>query len=125
MKVRLLPEAPACSGAELERQSTRLLTGVVGVQVSSLPPILWYDPRMPDQKPPIPSLVYLRYWRKTSEHPAGGVAHDGDCAFYTACVCTCGLLHALRPVDDAARIHPPFDRELGEHDRALARISPS
>lgn len=80
---------------------------------------------MPDDKPPIPSLVYLRYWRKTSANPTGSVAHDGACAFDASRVCTCGLLHALRHVDSAGKIHPPFDRELGEHDRALARLTPS
>ena len=38
-------------------------------------------------------------WR---QNPDGHLIHDGDCYFWGHCVCTCGLLHHLRPMSHRA-----------------------
>lgn len=63
-----------------------------------------------------------RYFRKTKAHPEGSVNHHGDCNFFTdARICTCGLLHDLRPISPELidRHYPLFYIELTDHDDGL------
>lgn len=50
-------------------------------------------------------------WREKN----GRLIHDGDCHFWSAKVCTCGLLHHLMP----STVHWPewFMDEMVEQDR--------
>lgn len=70
----------------------------------------------------IPSKLFLRFHRKTQADPLGTLTHHGDCETYRVKICTCGLLHDLRPVKNANKIYPKFDEELGQHEQAIEKL---
>jgi len=64
-----------------------------------------------------------RYFRKTIAHPEGTITHDGDCMFWSIGVCTCGLLHLLRPLESPQKYYKDFSAEVSKHDTEIAKIN--
>jgi hypothetical protein len=76
-------------------------------------------------KPPLELPKVLHHWyRSVSAFPDGALAHDGDCQLYdySVHICSCGLLHALRRIDEAVKHYPAVDMEIVLHDKACASI---
>jgi hypothetical protein len=69
--------------------------------------------------------VIARYHRKTDEHPTGTVTHHGDCWFWSARICTCGLLHDMAYFSDDTvglnNVYPNYWTEITAHTDALER----
>lgn len=63
-----------------------------------------------------------RYFRKVMAHPNGAVVHDGDCHIFSSHVCTCGLLHALLPLENNEEIYPKFYEEWGQQESILEEL---
>ncbi len=63
-----------------------------------------------EPKPPIELDVSLhRYFRRVIAHPNGALVHNGDCRFSDVCICTCGLLDALRIRSEPRALFPQFE----------------
>lgn len=55
--------------------------------------------------------IKAKTWRQDDD---GHLVHDGDCSFWDRRVCTCGLLHQLRPMTDRAlELMPDFYKQDG------------
>lgn len=48
-------------------------------------------------------------------NPKPIITHDGDCYWYNAKVCTCGLLHTLMPMKNATDLFPEYEKQLDAH----------
>jgi len=51
-----------------------------------------------------------------------GVRHHGDCHIFLTKICTCGLIHALMPLDNAEKYFPKFHAQMVEHERIICQI---
>lgn len=49
----------------------------------------------------------------------GVLIHDGDCRFWSFGICTCGLLHTLRPRSDVDELRPAFGEDDAEEHGAF------
>lgn len=60
--------------------------------------------------------IYRRYSRSTNGQESR-ILHYGDCDIFAYNVCSCGLLHMLRPAENPSEIYPEFWGEylLQEH----------
>lgn len=113
-------EAPICCGVGTEH----LLLGLTGdpdglgyrlLEAFGVKPamvVACYDKWLT----PGAASVMARYSRD------GEVRHHGDCRFWGAYICTCGLLHDLAPFTEAARVYPAFADELALHEDALEAL---
>jgi hypothetical protein len=76
-------------------------------------------------KPPLDLPKVLHHWyRSVSAFPDGVLGHDGDCQIYAydVHICSCGLLHALRRIDEAEKHYPAVSIEITLHDKACESI---
>ena len=56
-------------------------------------------------------------WRQDDD---GHYIHDGDCYFWDRRVCTCGLLHHLKPMTDRAlELMPDFYKQDGAQSEIM------
>ena len=56
-------------------------------------------------------VIRQRYFRPTDDHPEGVIEHFQDCAISKVGICTCGLLHDLRNLEDSETIYEKFTDE--------------
>ena len=61
----------------------------------------------------------VKTWRRDER---SDLIHDGDCHFWDRRVCTCGLLHQLRPMANRADLMHDVDKQLAAHDTVMDRL---
>ena len=68
-----------------------------------------FDDTMKGQKVMDESRIKQKYLRKVMSHPEGVICHHGDCHVFSHKICTCGLLHDLRPmIEERNKLFPDF-----------------
>lgn len=66
------------------------------------------------------SKPIMKTWRRDDENH---LIHDGDCYFWDRRVCTCGLLHHLRPMTDRAlELIPDFYKQDAAQHLIMDRL---
>jgi len=61
----------------------------------------------------------IKTWRTDDD---GNMQHDGDCYVFDRGICTCGLIHFLRPRRDKEERRPEFWKECAKNDALLDAI---
>ena len=68
--------------------------------------------------------INQRYFHNTPEVPEGEIMHEGNCYYYSNCVCTCGLLHDLFWVKgDPNNVYAKYGEEYAEMMNTFSKLN--